>query len=492
MDVDEVRPALVARPPTALEEHRARDDAAGVAHQVLEDRELLRSYADGLARAGDAKAGRIELDVRDPEHRRSNRFTPAEDGAQPGQQLRECERLREVVVRTGVQARNAVLHRAARGEYENRDAPAPFADGAQQRETVRAGKAKVENQDVVAVDCEPLVCCLRRGRFVNGPTRADEAVDEGPAQAGVVFHEEQPHSGLASLWAPDPGGKTATSCWRKVEHRILRGVDEWRGLSVACRFQFGLAGLGSLLATVAARGPHGAILAAALAPIGCLYVAGTVLRDTMTAGAPRRRGECGAYLRHRYGGTQRLVDRRERRIVSALLARTGRPRVVLDMPSGYGRLTPLLDGVAGGAVVCADIARGRLAALPMVGRRPALVQADLRGAAPFRTAAADLVFTLRYLHHQPEDEQAAALAELTRISGRWTVVSYYRRSNLHAVVRHVQRVVRANRRRTPTMLDARTFRRMIAAAGCRRVAERAVLPGFHAQRIVLLEKIRKG
>ena len=44
----------------------------------------------------------------------------AEQRAQPRQQLAECERLDEVVVRAGVESGDAVRHRLARGEHEDR------------------------------------------------------------------------------------------------------------------------------------------------------------------------------------------------------------------------------------------------------------------------------------------------------------------------------------------------------------------------------------
>src|SRR5918996_3401263 len=46
VDVDDVRPVLVAVVPGVLEELEAREDLAGPAHEGLEDRELLRRELD--------------------------------------------------------------------------------------------------------------------------------------------------------------------------------------------------------------------------------------------------------------------------------------------------------------------------------------------------------------------------------------------------------------------------------------------------------------
>ncbi len=115
--------------------------------------------------------------------------------------------------------------------------------------------------------------------------------------------------------------------------------------------------------------------------------------------------------------------------------------------------------------------------------------ADVRGALPFRTGAFDLVFNLRYLQHaHAESDRVRALAELVRVSRRYVLLSYYRRSNVHAVIRTLQSVTRGSRRRTPSMIDGGEFARLVRSAGCRTVADRGIVPWFHAQRLVLLEK----
>jgi SAM-dependent methyltransferase len=272
---------------------------------------------------------------------------------------------------------------------------------------------------------------------------------------------------------------------------------EWRGLSPGAKLAFAWDGVSTLLARLRRQGFAGRVLAVALVPVAAVYVVVSVLRDTAVARRTRpavapRVARRRAYLRHRYGGTQRFVDWREQRLVASLLRRIGRPTRVLDVPSGYGRFTPALDATAVERLVCTDIERSRLQGLRSAAaeqRPPSVVQADLRGALPFATGAFDLVFNLRYLHHaDARDEPRRALAELARVSARYLVVSYYRRSNLHAVVRDVQRVTRGNRRRGPYMLERQEFERLLREVGCRAVRARPVLPWFHAQRVVLVEK----
>lgn len=272
--------------------------------------------------------------------------------------------------------------------------------------------------------------------------------------------------------------------------------EEWRRMAAPARFGFAWGGVRGLLGDLRRRGMGGRVLAMALVPAGLGYALGTVVRDSLpySAGGPVRRPvERRAYLRHRYGGTQRLVNWREQRLVAALLRRTRRPGRVMDVPSGYGRFTPALDASATGAVVCVDIDCERLIALrraTLEGHGTALVRADLRGVLPFASRSFDLVFNLRYLHHVgTREERQSVVAELVRVSRRYVLLSYYRRSNIHALQREVQSATRRNRRERPAMIARAEFDQMLRDVGCRRIADRSLIPGIHAQRIVLLERI---
>ena len=274
----------------------------------------------------------------------------------------------------------------------------------------------------------------------------------------------------------------------------VAAFEQWRRLTASVKLGLAWNGVRGLLGGLWQRGIGGRILATMLAPVGLGYALGTVVRDTFVyrAGGPVRRPvEQRAYLRHRYGGTQRLVNWREQWIVAALLRQMGPAARVMDVPSGYGRFTPALDASATGEVVCVDIDHERLVALRRAEEHEhPVVRADLRGALPFAARSFDLVFNLRYLHHVfTLDEQRRAVAELVRVSRRYVLLSYYRRSNLHAVQREVQTVTRPNRRGRPAMIAPAEFDQLLRDVGCRRIADRAMLPGFHAQRLVLLERI---
>jgi len=205
----------------------------------------------------------------------------------------------------------------------------------------------------------------------------------------------------------------------------------------------------------------------------------------------------GIYLSHRYGGTQRLVNRLEHRLVASLLRRLPRPLRILDIPSGYGRFTPQLEDAAATPLVCSDVDHRRLAVLgPTEGVHPSApfyVLADLTGPLPFASGVFDLVFNFRYFHHVGDRQQRRdTLAELVRISRRYLIVSYYDRPLIHLAVKKLQYLPRRPRRRTVDMVPSREFKRLFQTLGCRVLADRAILPGLHAQRVALVEKVNSS
>lgn len=192
-------------------------------------------------------------------------------------------------------------------------------------------------------------------------------------------------------------------------------------------------------------------------------------------------GDVREYERTRYRNLdQRLVDRLERRALGRLLERAARPGDdVLDMPSGYGRAAGILAG-RGRRVVAADRSVEMLRAAR---RREAgsggRVGADAR-ALPFRDAAFDGVVCLRLVQHLPDAAaRAAVFGELSRVAGRWAVVSAYRTGVLH----HLQRRLLG---RDPMCVPLDDLRRELREAGFRVDRVSRPIPLLHAQTLLLL------
>lgn len=208
------------------------------------------------------------------------------------------------------------------------------------------------------------------------------------------------------------------------------------------------------------------------------------------------------YERRRYRGLdQRLVDRRERCLLSRAFARL-RARapeawagpngpLILDAPCGYGRFTSLILG-EGARLVSADLA------LPMVertlegrGRVRHLggAVADLRGGLPFKPASFDYVFSMRLFHHLHSPEhRRAVLREFARVASGGVVMSYYRFRGLHALQRRLRRFLTGARREI-RMVPGETFEREAADAGFTIDRVYPLFRGLHAQHIVVLRRM---
>src|SRR5512138_629515 len=89
--------------PGVLGDEGPRHDPAGVAHEVLQHRVLLRGEVDPLARPAHLAGGGIELELAYPEDRIANGLGPPSERLHPREQLLEGERFGDVVVGAGAQ-----------------------------------------------------------------------------------------------------------------------------------------------------------------------------------------------------------------------------------------------------------------------------------------------------------------------------------------------------------------------------------------------------
>lgn len=195
-----------------------------------------------------------------------------------------------------------------------------------------------------------------------------------------------------------------------------------------------------------------------------------------------------AYLRHRFGGSQRLVHWRELRLVEQLLGGLSLgDGPVLDAPSGHGRLLVALRAAGARRVACLDGDPRHLAALARAepAGTPWLVRADLRATLPFPADAFALTVCFRYLHHvRGAEDRRRLLAELTRVTRGALLLSYYAAAPLHRLQRAVHRAL--GRRRAPlALLRPAELHALLAERGWALRREVAVLPGLHAQRVAL-------
>ena len=200
-----------------------------------------------------------------------------------------------------------------------------------------------------------------------------------------------------------------------------------------------------------------------------------------------------SYLRRRYRGSQAIIDRRERKIVGQFLKRLG-PQIggVLDAPSGVGRFTAQLREVTSERLVCGDLWGETLQALRRAeqhhdGVPIETTEVDLYRVLPFVRSEFDLVFNFRFFHHiQNAEQRNHVAAELTRVTSRYLIVSYYATASIHAWQKRIWR--RKGHARSLPMIPLSEFHQLFARHGMRVVEDRPVLPLLHAHHIVLLER----
>lgn len=200
-----------------------------------------------------------------------------------------------------------------------------------------------------------------------------------------------------------------------------------------------------------------------------------------------------ATLQHqrRYGSPdQRLVHERELRVVRELLRGRARPRQVLDSPCGYGRLAPLIAELEPEQVLFLDRNPARLEALagsPLAQGR-ARLRGDLLAGLPLREGAVELSFCFRFLQHlRCAQQRRTALTELRRVTRGALIASYYRAGGLHQLSQQVGFQLGLRRSQPLSFLAPAQLAEETLSAGWRLVADRAALPGLHAQRVILLE-----
>ena len=148
-----------------------------------------------LSVARDAARGQIERQLADLHHGRRPRDGAAADGLDAGHQLDERERLDDVIVGAGVQARHALLDRAQRREQRSPASECPRC--AARSSTSSPGRPGSIRSSMMASNCWP------RGQFqpalaILGPHAAVPGLGEALAQRladhRIVFDDQQLHA----------------------------------------------------------------------------------------------------------------------------------------------------------------------------------------------------------------------------------------------------------------------------------------------------------
>lgn len=155
---------------------------------------------------------------------------------------------------------------------------------------------------------------------------------------------------------------------------------------------------------------------------------------------------------------KRLSMKVEKKLLDRALAAMGRHATLLDMPSGPGRLYPVIAPHADWTTEC-DYSVEMLKLLRSVaeglGRKPALVSADCFEL-PFVDRAFEAVTSIRLSHHIPlEENRERYLREILRVCERDCLFTYFDHASLKNAVRRLRSALGSGKRAKYTMTRAR-------------------------------------
>src|SRR5215211_2708212 len=162
--LDRVRDRERVVAPDLVEQLLARDHQPLVAHQVLEQLELALGQLDRALAAMDLVRVGVEGEVADAQRGHPARRSPAQQRAQPREQLLPLERLDEVVVGADVEPFYARVERVTGGQHEDRGVVLVLAQPPRDVDAVHPRQAEVEHEDVG----QERVHLIERGDAVTG------------------------------------------------------------------------------------------------------------------------------------------------------------------------------------------------------------------------------------------------------------------------------------------------------------------------------------
>ncbi len=207
---------------------------------------------------------------------------------------------------------------------------------------------------------------------------------------------------------------------------------------------------------------------------------------------PFEKHEVEDYERRRYRGQdQKLVDRREKRILRKTLQRfAGGSLCALDLPCGYGRFSRLLLD-KGFYLVSSDLSFHMVKRAMERNPGPALlsgVVADAKQGLPFKNGAFNIVLSMRFFHHlHQKQDRERILKEFSRVCSDWLILSYYQRNRLHSLQRKLRRRIKKSKTEIK-VISRQEFYEEVEASGFKVARVFPLFRGFHSQHVALIKK----
>lgn len=189
------------------------------------------------------------------------------------------------------------------------------------------------------------------------------------------------------------------------------------------------------------------------------------------------------YERTRYRGLdQRIVHGIEKRIVTGFIRKLRQDGDrVIDIPCGYGRFTSFLVDEP------LEVYVGDLSHLMLLrvkerfNSRVRMARGDIMEL-PFADNSFDGLLSMRlFQHFHTPAERITGFSEIARVVSRWAVVSVYTCSTLHKLMRMFREHHKI------TMASVSQITEELEKSGLRLLKMKKIMPGLHAQTILMVE-----
>src|ERR1041385_351246 len=214
--VDHVGAGVKVVIPDMFGENRPGEDPAGVPHEVFEQRILLPGQLDRGVSALRLVRNRVELKVGDLQDGRLVRASPPEESSDACNELGEGEGLREIIVRTGIEASDSVFDGILGREHQDRSLDIHSPQLPQERDPVLLRKKNIEDHEVVSPRSGHQLPLHAVVSDVDGKMLFLEALLEEFCDFLFVFYYENFHS--TALFADNIRRYCLPDVKRKLNH----------------------------------------------------------------------------------------------------------------------------------------------------------------------------------------------------------------------------------------------------------------------------------
>jgi len=201
MNIDDVGGGIETHAPYVVENHGAGDDAAGVAAEIFEKRELLAGELQLALAAMRLAADKIEFEVGDAQARGLllRGYAAAKKVTQTGEKFGQRKGLGEIVVATLLKAANTLIDRATGGENKDGRLTALGTATGDQFETVAVGESEIDDESIVDSLKREVFAGCSIGGGIDFISRLGQSAAKEILNFQIVFNDEQTQALSPSL-----------------------------------------------------------------------------------------------------------------------------------------------------------------------------------------------------------------------------------------------------------------------------------------------------